>query len=157
MTLSPIARSSSQSTHNASLQGASKSEILILLFSCSRMGRHAVLPLYHVQEGRTFREKSAFFPKTVHFDQTNQSKTSFLKRKTNDYTIFGNLKWWKEGFFYKSKLVMSIEEMKEYFYNDIPVKMQVHFLHKDKKVVFSVTEVQQHAIATMTKFLFDKK
>lgn len=61
----------------------------------------------------------------------------------------------KNGFAYKSKLISNVEELKEYFYNDTPLKMQVRFYDGDK-VVFLVTDVQKNAIKTMTNFLFKK-
>ncbi|MBQ9774484.1 MAG: hypothetical protein IJW17_00440 [Lentisphaeria bacterium] len=61
----------------------------------------------------------------------------------------------KNGYSYKSKLISNVEELKEYFYNDTPLKMQVSFYNEDK-VVFLVTDVQKNAIKTMMNFLFKK-
>ena len=88
-------------------------------------------------------------------DRVNCYKEILILFKSGKRKSFRLTEGEKDGYAYKSKLISSVEELKEYFYNDTPLKMQVIFLD-GKKVVFSVTNVQKNAIKTMMNFLFKK-
>ena len=88
-------------------------------------------------------------------DKVNCYKGILILFKSGKRKSFRLTEGEKDGYVYKSKLILSLEELKEYFYNDTPLKMQVIFLDGDK-VVFSVTDVQKNAIKTMMNFLFKK-
>ncbi len=88
-------------------------------------------------------------------DRVNCYKGILILFKSGKRKSFRLTEEEKDGYNYKSKLNSSLKELKEYFYNDTPLKMQVIFLDGNK-VVFSVTDLQKNAIKTMMNFLFKK-
>lgn len=94
----------------------------------------------------------------VYFKSSDRASVSFgilILFRSGERKIFKITSSVKEGYFYKSQLVLTNDEIKKYFYNDVPVKMQVMFI--DTKIAFSVNEIQQNAIRTVAQYLYRKE